>query len=86
MVAKKYKKRPAVVEAVCLTQSNKEEVKKWLETSYKERVEGLVITTLEGDMLVFWGDYIVKGAVGEFYPVKRDIFHITYDTHMAVDE
>lgn len=73
-----------MVEAVCLTQSNVEEVRKWLTTAHKLRDEGLVITTLEGDMLAGWGDFIVKGAVGEFYPVKRDVFNITYDTFHGV--
>lgn len=34
----------------------------------------LVIRTLEGDMHVSPGDYVVKGTQGEFYPVKPDIF------------
>lgn len=25
------------------------------------------------------GDYIIRGAKGEFYPCKPDIFKITYD-------
>lgn len=85
-ISRRYKKRPTVVEAVCLNQTNKEEVKKWLSTPYKERSEGLVITTLEGDMLAEWGSYIVKGVKGEFYPVRRDIFQITYDVHAAEEE
>lgn len=81
MVFKKYRKRPSTVEAVCVTQSNIEEIRKWLETAHKKVADGLVIKTLEGDMLASWGDYIVKGVKGEFYPVRRDIFHITYDIH-----
>lgn len=39
----------------------------------------LVIRTLEGDMKVTTGDYIIKGVAGEFYPCKPDIFLATYE-------
>lgn len=41
--------------------------------------EGIIIPTLEGDMLAKWGDYIIKGINGEFYPCKPDIFKLTYE-------
>lgn len=40
---------------------------------------GLTIETLEGDMKASFGDFIIKGVSGEFYPCKPDIFHKTYD-------
>ena len=39
----------------------------------------LVITTLEGDMMVEWGDWIIRGVKGELYPCKPDIFAATYE-------
>ncbi|MGO3112444.1 MAG: hypothetical protein ACTIJG_03210 [Staphylococcus saprophyticus] len=39
----------------------------------------LYVNTLEGDMLVNAGDYIIKGVNGEVYPCKPDIFHKTYE-------
>lgn len=42
----------------------------------------MVIRTLEGDMKVSLGDYVIRGVQGEFYPCKPDIFHATYE---AVD-
>lgn len=39
----------------------------------------LYVNTLEGDMLVNAGDYIIKGINGEVYPCKPDIFHKTYE-------
>lgn len=39
---------------------------------------GCVITTLEGDMIGGYGDYIIKGVKGEVYPCKPDIFELTY--------
>jgi len=40
---------------------------------------GFLIKTLEGDMHVSVGDYIIKGVNGEFYPCKPDIFEKTYE-------
>ena len=37
------------------------------------------IHTLEGDMAVCVGDYIIKGVNGEYYPCKPDIFEKTYE-------
>ena len=39
----------------------------------------LVIRTLEGDMQVSPGDFVIKGVENEFYAVKPDIFHKTYE-------
>ncbi len=44
---------------------------------------GLVIKTLEGEMHVSKGDYVIKGVEGEYYPCKPDIFEKTYE---KVDE
>ena len=41
--------------------------------------ETFFIKTLEGDMLVNKGDYVIKGVGGEFYPCKPDIFEKTYE-------
>lgn len=40
---------------------------------------GIVIKTLEGNMLASFDDYIIKGIKGEFYPCKPDIFEATYE-------
>ena len=37
------------------------------------------IPNLEGFYIACPGDYIIKGIQNEFYPVKPDIFHATYD-------
>lgn len=39
-----------------------------------------VIRTLEGDMRVSEGDWIVTGVLGERYPCKPDAFEKTYET------
>ena len=43
-----------------------------------EEIKSFKIKTLEGDMNVSEGDYIIKGIKGEFYPCKEDIFKKTY--------
>ena len=41
--------------------------------------QGLFISTLEGEMTVSIGDWIIKGIKGEIYPCKPDIFEATYE-------
>lgn len=41
--------------------------------------EDLMIHTLEGDMRVSAGDWVIRGVQGEFYPCKPDIFKATYE-------
>ncbi|MGH2621969.1 MAG: hypothetical protein ACRDHG_15575 [Anaerolineales bacterium] len=42
--------------------------------------EGLLsIGTLEGEHLVGWEDWIIRGVQGELYPCKPDIFELTYE-------
>jgi hypothetical protein len=42
--------------------------------------------TLEGDMRVSVGDWVIRGVQGEFYPCKPDIFEATYEPARATDE
>lgn len=56
---------------------------KWMqyELMCRER-GGIPIKTLESDgetQLASFGDYVIKGIQGEFYPCKPDIFDKTYD-------
>jgi len=39
----------------------------------------IFIKTLEGNMRISVGDYVIKGIKGEYYPCKPDIFLDTYD-------
>lgn len=48
-------------------------------TEMNKEMTKLYIKTLEGDMLVSHGDYVIKGVKGEFYPCKPDIFELTYE-------
>ena len=46
---------------------------------YNPETNEYEIETLEGNHLVSKGDFIIKGAAGEFYPCKPDIFELTYE-------
>jgi hypothetical protein len=39
----------------------------------------LYVKSLEGNMKISHGDFIIKGVNGEFYPCKPDIFEKTYE-------
>lgn len=76
----KYKNKPVVVEAIQFDGDNFYEVEQFTKgEAFCGPLGMLFIGTLEGEMLVSEGDYIIKGVEGEFYPCKPDIFHKTYE-------
>lgn len=88
----RYIKKPVEIEAIQWTGLNLEEIKSFVGESLQYEIidtawqvgKGaphvyMVIKTLEGDMCVSVGDYIIKGVKGEFYPCKPDIFEQTYE-------
>jgi len=86
---KKYRKLPVVIEAMQFTNENKDRVFNWVrsfgrtrwgESSFDDNGKPImIIHTLEGDMIVKLGDWVIKGIKGEFYPCKNDIFLATYE-------
>ena len=85
----KYRKKPVVVEAVIWTGNNIDEVKELAKSAVENIIfvnNNLYIETLEGNMNVSIGDYIIKGIAGEFYPCKPDIFKETYETVSMVSD
>lgn len=74
-----YVKRPIPIAAVLLTRDNKHEVAEWCKGSLTDDGQVLVIPTLEGPMCCEVGSYVVRGPVGEFYPVRGDVFAMTYE-------
>lgn len=80
-MAKKYRKKPVMVEAVKWDGTNKVEIQHFMGRYLDENTifQHLIIPTLEGDMIASCGDYIIKGVHGEFYPCKPDIFVKTYE-------
>lgn len=51
-----------------------------------EMDENFSIQTPEGLMKGSKGDYLIRGVKGEFYPIKREIFHETYDWEDGEEE
>lgn len=87
---KKYRKKPVVIEAFQLTETNAGEVLTWLKSFGTEAVmrggpEGgsvgatIIIKTLEGNHLMSVWDYAIRGVQDEAYPCKPDIFEQTYE-------
>lgn len=83
-MAKLYRKRPVTIEALqFLPDENIAEVIDFLIEGNVTHVvtrAGIVIPTLEGDMLAAPGDYIIRGVKREYYPCKPDIFEATYES------
>ena len=78
----KFRKKPVVIEARQYTRNSLEAegVAEWC--GGEQTDEGIIIHTLEGDHLGQYGDWIIQGVKGEFYPCKPGIFLATYE---AVD-
>ena len=83
----KYRKKPVVIEAKQLTEATLLEVMQWAHAGTPPEMNAIIlpapggasVRTLEGHLHASWGDYIIKGVKGEFYPCKPDIFTATYD-------
>lgn len=89
----KYRNTPVEIEAMVFTYPPSEKLEEWMgngmgffyKAGHPEAKGELEVCTLEdGEHLgvrhiAVEGDYIVKGVQGEFYAVKPDIFHATYE-------
>lgn len=82
---KTYIKKPLAVQAVQWTGDNTDEI-----IGFGGTVDGcniisdigksyLVVRTLEGDLKISLGDYVIRGTSGEYYPCKPDIFKRIYE-------
>lgn len=82
----KYRKKPVVIEAIQYDGHNLREIAEFVGTDLSMVDNDVnvslfpVIKTLEGDMLISEGDFVIKGVQGEFYPCKPDIFEQTYES------
>lgn len=79
-VARKYRKKPVVVEAIQYDGKNIEAIEQFAGYEAMDKDGTLFIRTLENRRLqADAGDWIIKGVKGEFYPCKPDIFEATYE-------
>lgn len=90
----RYRKLPIEVEAFkydgdLIDKKGNYYVPKWAQTAHElgilyyaflngKQPQELFVKTLEGNMHVSVGSYVVKGVKGELYAVKGDIFEETY--------
>ncbi|HYF53208.1 MAG TPA: hypothetical protein VEA41_03010 [Salinarimonas sp.] len=90
----KFRKKPVVIEALQFDGSlgSVQEICDWanpdadepwvdyvLQPDVDHRPHDVMIHTLEGEMSVSVGDWVIKGVKGEFYPIKEEIFRETYE-------
>lgn len=93
----RFRKKPIVIEAVKYAGNGNVEprgdVPSWMHNAFADGTlrstngnDPLVVRTLEGDMMVAIGDWIICGVKGEIYPCKPDIFSASYDPVEASDK
>lgn len=84
-----YRKKPVEVEAFQMTAEAFADTNlypKWLKDALATGVvysswktKALSIRTLEGEMKITNGDFIIRGVAGEIYPCKPEIFQASYE-------
>lgn len=80
-----FRKKPVTIEARQLTVENIQEIMTWCGSTEHwtkapfRAVTGIIIPTLEGQHEASFGDWIIKGIAGEFYPCKPEIFAGSYE-------
>lgn len=92
MTTMKFRKKPVIIEAMQFDGwiRTADPICRWANDGAEEpwityvtirgvEAEDMMVHTLEGDMGVSPGDWVIKGVKGEFYPCKPDIFEATYD-------
>jgi hypothetical protein len=76
----RYRKKPVEIDAMQVTEKTPfTAVAAFVGQDIEVNVHRIVIHTLEGDMHVSPGDWIIRGVKGEFYPCKPDIFAASYE-------
>ncbi len=86
--ASKYRNKPVIIEAIQYVVSNVYDILDFVGDKLIMETDSdstgcisikIAIKTLEGEMLVSPGDYVIKGFLNEFYPCKPEIFNQTYE-------
>lgn len=85
---KQYVKKPVIINAIQYTPETQQFILEWLIESLDDVVIGsnlvdeIIIPTLEGEMKLTLGNYLIQGVQGEFYPCRADIFEATYNENI----
>lgn len=88
--ARRYRKKPVVIEAVRWTGANFRVLYEFTNKNFdvldvEDRDEDPEATAQVFDelhstwVLVYDGDYVIKGIKGEFYPCREEVFEATYE-------
>ena len=79
----RFRKKPITVHAFQWNGENFDEIKEFAGDSVSKDGGGETLTcaTLKGPLTVQKNDWIVRGIMGEFYPVKPHIFTTIYDLY-----
>ena len=81
----RYRKKETVVEAERFSAKTFDDFSKFCPAAkgmYYDEVKGayyIIVPALAEDRRADEGDYIIKSAIGEFYPCKSDVFECLYE-------
>ena len=73
-----FRRKPVVVEAELFDPDDSDQHRR-LELRHDPQADTYFVPTLEGDMRVSVGDWIVTGVLGERYPCKPKAFELTFE-------
>ena len=79
MSIRRYIKKPIVIEAIQYTADNIQDIFDFLGKKVPYTKEHVIIVTLEGEMKLKKGHYLIKGIEEEFYPCDEKIFKKSYE-------
>lgn len=87
----KYKHKPTIVDAIRWLGSttNWAEIQAFAGKAVVPFImtdSRITIHTLEGDMICYPGDWLIKGTKNEFWPVRHDIFMNSYEPTLPSDD
>lgn len=90
MNALRFRKKPVEVQAMQFTRANGAAVWEWAESKPMVGADGAVyalrVYTLHGDVKAEFGDWVVRGPSGDFWPVIPSIFAETYEPVAPVED
>lgn len=77
----RYRTKPCEIEAVQYvgTGESFEEIDAFTNGYLYIEEDKPFIKTLEGNMFVSVGDYVIRGTIGEYYPCKEKVFLQKYE-------
>ena len=81
-MVQKYRKKPVTIEAVRWNGDNIGEINDFVKRNcavYDWKINKLVVTTLDGEMVASEGDYIVCSVQGDYFVCKPDVFAATFE-------